>query len=67
MYCDGLSNDTRLGFFLRWAIKKNNILVIMGQSFLSVGITTLMWVFGGFGLAFGSDIHGIIGNPANFS
>ncbi|MGG5316224.1 ammonium transporter [Enterococcus sp. AZ072] len=55
-----------LAFFYGGLSRKNNILVIMGQSFLSVGITTLMWVFGGFGLAFGSDIHGIIGNPANF-
>lgn len=25
-----------------------------------------MWVFGGFGLAFGRDIGGVIGNPADF-
>ena len=55
-----------LAFFYGGLARKNNILTIMGQSFLSVGITTIMWVFGGFGLAFGHDIGGIIGNPADF-
>lgn len=55
-----------LAFFYGGLARKNNILTIMAQSFLSVGITTIMWVFGGFGLAFGRDIGGIIGNPADF-
>lgn len=55
-----------LAFFYGGLARKNNILTIMGQSFLSVGITTIMWIFGGFGLAFGHDIGGIIGNPADF-
>ncbi|BBU65864.1 hypothetical protein EfmAA818_15460 [Enterococcus faecium] len=52
-----------LAFFYGGLARKNNILTIMSQSFLSVGITTIMWVFGGFGLAFGRDIGGVIGNP----
>lgn len=55
-----------LAFFYGGLARKNNILIIMGQSFVSVGVTTLMWIFGGFGLAFGTDFHGIIGNPADF-
>ena len=55
-----------LAFFYGGLARKNNILTIMTQSFLSVGITTIMWVFGGFGLAFGRDIGGMIGNPADF-
>ncbi len=55
-----------LAFFYGGLARKNNILTIMSQSFLSVGITTIMWVFGGFGLAFGRDIGGVIGNPADF-
>lgn len=55
-----------LAFFYGGLARKNNILTMMAQSFISVGITTLMWVFGGFGLAFGSDISGVIGNPADY-
>lgn len=55
-----------LAFFYGGLARKNNITTIMAQSFLSVGITTLMWIFGGFGLAFGRDIGGFIGNPADF-
>lgn len=45
--------------------RKNNILTIMSQSFLSVGITTIMWVFGGFGLAFGR-ISAVLLKPGRF-
>ncbi|EMF0508006.1 ammonium transporter [Enterococcus hirae] len=55
-----------LAFFYGGLARKNNITTIMAQSFLSVGITTLMWIFGGFGLAFGRDIGGLIGNSADF-
>lgn len=55
-----------LAFFYGGLARKNNILTMMAQSFISVGITTLMWVFGGFGLAFGSDVSGVIGNPADY-
>ena len=33
-----------LAFFYGGLARKNNILTIMSQSFLSVGITTIMWV-----------------------
>lgn len=55
-----------LAFFYGGLSRKNNVLIIMSQSFVSVGITTIMWILGGFGLAFGTDIGGIIGNPADF-
>lgn len=55
-----------LAFFYGGLARKNNIVTIMGQSFLSVGITTVMWILGGFGLVFGKDIGGVIGNPTDF-
>ena len=55
-----------LAFFYGGLARKNNILTIMGQSFISVGITTVMWIFGGFGLSFGRDIGGVIGNPSDY-
>ncbi len=66
MYSNGLPDDSWSSIFYGGLARKNNILTIMSQSFLSVGITTIMWVFGGFGLAFGRDIGGVIGNPADF-
>lgn len=55
-----------LAFFYGGLTRKTNLLVMMAQSFLSVGVTTLMWIFGGFGLVFGRDIGGIIGSPKDY-
>jgi len=41
-------------------------LTIMMQSFVSLGISTVLWVLVGFSICFGSDIGGVIGNPADF-
>lgn len=51
-----------LAFFYGGLVRKRSILIIMLQSFISMGIVTLIWIFGGFGLAFGKDYGGIIGN-----
>jgi len=51
-----------LAFFYGGLVRKKNVLTIMIQSFISMGIVTAIWVFGGFSLAFGKDVHGIIGN-----
>lgn len=51
-----------LSFFYGGLVRKKNVLSIMMQSFISMGVVTAIWVFGGFSLAFGKDIHGLIGN-----
>lgn len=51
-----------LAFFYGGLVRKKNVLTIMMQNFISMGIVTAIWVFGGFSLAFGPDFHGIIGN-----
>jgi len=51
-----------LAFFYGGLVRKKNVLTIMIQSFISLGIVTAIWVLGGFSLAFGPDVHGIIGN-----
>jgi len=51
-----------LAFFYGGLVRKKNVLTIMIQSFISMGIVTAIWVLGGFSLAFGQDVHGIIGN-----
>lgn len=55
-----------LAFFYGGLVRKKNVLTIMMQSFISMGVVTVIWFFGGFSLAFGKDIGGIIGNLQYF-
>ena len=55
-----------LAFFYGGLVRRKNVLTIMMQSFVSMGIVTAIWVFGGFSLAFGKDVGGIIGNLQYF-
>lgn len=55
-----------LAFFYGGLVEKKNSLTMMFQSFVAIGIVTIMWIFGGFSLVFGNDIGGVIGNPAQF-
>jgi len=56
-----------LAFFYGGLVRRKNVLSIMMQSFISLGIVTAIWVFGGFSLAFGKDIGGIIGDLRYFA
>lgn len=51
-----------LAFFYGGLAGKRNILGIMIQTFVSLGITTIMWVTVGFSLCFSGGEGGIIGN-----
>lgn len=55
-----------LAFFYGGLVRKKNVLAIMMQSFISMGIVTIIWFFGGFSMAFGKDIHGIVGNITQY-
>lgn len=55
-----------LAFFYAGLVERKNSLTMMFQTFISIGIVTLLWVFGGFGLTFGKDLAGIIGNPLDY-
>lgn len=55
-----------LAFFYGGLARKRSILFIMMESFISMGIVTLIWMFGGFGLAFGKDIHEVIGRFTDY-
>ena len=50
-----------LAFFYGGLVSKRNVLTIMMQSFISMGIVTAIWFVIGFSMAFGPDIGGIIG------
>lgn len=51
-----------LAFFYGGLVKRKNVLTIMMQSFISMGIVTTLWVLFTFSLVFSGDFHGIIGN-----
>jgi Amt family ammonium transporter len=55
-----------LAFFYGGMVSKKNVLSTMMQSFVCMGIITIIWVVFGFSLAFGDSINGIIGNPGTF-
>jgi ammonium transporter, Amt family len=59
-----------LAFFYGGMIQPKNILSTMLQSFIAMGIVSIIWVFVGFSLAFGDSIgpekFGLIGNPFTF-
>ncbi len=51
-----------LAFFYGGLVRNKNVITIMMQSFVSLGVVTLIWIICGFSLAFGPDVHGVIGN-----
>jgi ammonium transporter, Amt family len=57
-----------LAFFYGGMVSKKNIISTMLQSFIALGVVSLLWYVVGFSLAFGDDVGGmgIVGNPATF-
>lgn len=55
-----------LAFFYGGMVSIKNVISTMLQSFISMGLVSLLWIFVGFSLAFGDDIGGIIGNPSTY-
>lgn len=55
-----------LSFFYGGMVKPKNIISTMLQSFIALGIVSILWYVVGFSLAFGDSIGGIIGNPMTF-
>jgi ammonium transporter, Amt family len=64
-----------LSFFYGGMVGRKNVISTMLQSFICLGVVSLVWVVIGFSLAFGSSIgftidgihYGIIGNPFDFT
>lgn len=55
-----------LAYFYGGMIDNKNIISTMLQSFIAMGVISVVWVFVGFSLAFGDSIGGFIGNPLTF-
>jgi Amt family ammonium transporter len=56
-----------LSFFYGGMVSKKNIISTMLQSFIALGVITVLWVVVGFSLSFGTSFHGLIGNPFTFA
>ena len=52
-----------LAYFYGGMIDTKNIISTMLQSFIAMGVISVLWIVVGFSLAFGEDIGGVIGNP----
>lgn len=55
-----------LAFFYGGLIGRKNVVAIIMQSLVSIGVTTVLWVTVGYSLSFGRDLGGVIGNPGDF-
>ncbi|TSC79252.1 MAG: ammonium transporter, Amt family [Candidatus Peregrinibacteria bacterium Gr01-1014_25] len=50
-----------LAFFYGGLVKHKNVLTIMMQSFIAMGLVTVLWSLLTFSLAFGTDVSGVVG------
>ena len=55
-----------LSFFYGGMVSFKNVISTMLQSFIALGVISLLWYLVGFSLAFGDSIGGFIGNPATY-
>jgi ammonium transporter, Amt family len=55
-----------LAYFYGGMIDTKNIISTMLQSFIAMGVISLIWIVVGFSLAFGETIGGVVGNPTTF-
>lgn len=55
-----------LAYFYGGMIDTKNIISTMLQSFIAMGVISVLWIVVGFSLAFGESIGGFIGNPTSF-
>ncbi len=55
-----------LAFFYGGMIDTKNMVSTMLQSFIAMGVVSVLWIVVGFSLVFGDSVGGFIGNPATF-
>src|SRR5690242_19340855 len=49
-----------LSFFYGGMVRAKNVVSTMLQSFVTMGVISILWIVVGFSLAFGDSIHGLI-------
>ena len=55
-----------VAFFYGGMVNSQNVVTTMYQSFIAMGVISVLWTIIGFSLAFGESGGGIIGNPSTF-
>lgn len=55
-----------LAYFYGGMVNTKNVISTMLQSFIAMGVISILWVTVGFSLAFGDSIGGFVGNPSTF-
>ena len=55
-----------LAFFYGGMVNRRNVISTMMQSFVCMGVVSILWVLVGYSLAFGDTIGGVIGDPRTF-
>ncbi len=55
-----------LSFFYGGMVNRKNLISTMLQSYISMGLVSLVWILVGFSLSFGDSFHGLIGNPFTY-
>ncbi len=55
-----------LSFFYGGMVRVRNVVSTMLQSFIALGVISMLWVVVGFSLAFGDSINGLVGNPLTY-
>jgi Amt family ammonium transporter len=55
-----------LSFFYGGMVQRKNVISTMLQSFIAMGVVSILWVVVGFSLSFGDSIGGVIGNPMTY-
>ncbi|MDA7787309.1 ammonia channel protein, partial [bacterium] len=55
-----------LSFFYGGLVSQRNVISTMFQSFIALGLISILWVFVGFSLSFGDSYFGLIGDPTQY-
>lgn len=55
-----------LSFFYGGMVGRKNVISTMLQSFIALGVVSVLWVVVGFSLAFGESVGGLIGHPGTY-
>jgi ammonium transporter, Amt family len=55
-----------LSFFYGGMVNRRNVISTMLQSFIAMGVISVLWVVVGFSLSFGDSFGGIVGDPRTF-
>jgi len=55
-----------LSFFYGGMVRSGNVVSTLLQSYVCMGVVSLVWLVVGFSLSFGTSVNGIIGHPATF-